>query len=154
MRSAGKFDGEIIGIDPGAGIMSTTEKVLKAYNLDKIELMEGSGATMTAVLKNRVENNEWVCVTGWTPHWKFAKWDLKYLKDPKNVFGGTEYISTIVRKGLKAEKPEVYKFLDAFYWTPEDMQQVMVWNSEGGEPYDNAVKWIEENKDKVDAWLK
>lgn len=151
---ADKFDGKIIGIDPGAGIMSTTEKVLEEYNLDEIELMEGSGATMTAVLKNSIENKEWVAVTGWTPHWKFAKWDLKYLEDPKNVYGGTEVISTIVRKGLKEDKPEVYKFLDAFYWTPEDMQELMVWNSEGGEPYDNAVKWIKENKEKVDAWLK
>ncbi len=149
-----KFDGKIIGIDPGAGIMSSTEKAVEAYNLDKIELMEGSGATMTAVLKNRIGNKEWVAVTGWTPHWKFAKWDLKYLKDPKKVYGGAEYISTIVRKNLKQDKPEVYKFLDAFYWTPEDMQELMVWNSEGGEPYDNAVKWIEENKEKVDAWLK
>jgi glycine betaine/proline transport system substrate-binding protein len=151
---ANKFDGKIIGIDPGAGIMSTTEKAIEEYDLNKIELMEGSGATMTAVLKNSVENKEWVAVTGWTPHWKFAKWDLKYLKDPKNVYGGTEYIATIVREDLKEEMPEVHKFLDAFYWTPEDMQQLMVMNSEGGEPYDNAVKWIKENKDKVDAWLK
>lgn len=153
-ETADKFDGKIIGIDPGAGIMSTTEKVVEEYKLDKIELMEGSGATMTAVLQNRIKNNQWVAVTGWTPHWKFAKWDLKYLNDPKGIYGGAEYISTIVRKGLKEDKPEVYKFLDAFYWTPEDMQQVMVWNSEGGEPYENAVKWIKANKDKVDAWLK
>ncbi len=150
---ADKFDGKIIGIDPGAGIMSTTEKVIEAYNLDKITLMEGSGATMTAVLKDRIGNDEWVCVTGWTPHWKFAKWDLKYLDDPKKVYGGTEYISTIVRKGLDKDMPEVYKFLDNFKWSPEDMQQLMVWNTEGGEPYDNAKKWIQENKEKVDKWI-
>ncbi len=150
---ADKFDGRIIGIDPGAGIMSTTEKVIEEYGLNEISLMPGSGATMAAALKDKVEGKEWVCVTGWTPHWKFARWDLKYLDDPKNVYGGEEYISTVVRKGLKKDMPEVYQFLDNFYWTPEDMQLLMVWNSESGTPYENAVKWIKQNKDKVDKWI-
>ena len=152
--NAEKFDGKIIGIDPGAGIMSKTEKVLEDYSLDQMELVEGSGATMTAALANAIKNNEWVAVTGWTPHWKFAQWDLKYLADPKNVYGGEEAIHTIVRPGLKEEMPEVYQVLDNFSWTPEDMQQVMVWNREdGAKPYDNAKRWLEENPDKVKAWL-
>lgn len=152
---ADKFDGKIIGIDPGAGLMSKTEKALEAYNLDKFQLMEGSGATMTAELSNRIKDNKWVVVTGWTPHWKFARWDLKYLKDPKNIYGGKEYIGTIVRKGLDKDKPDVYKFLDNFKWTLAEIGQVMAWNAEkGADPYKNAKKWVKENPDKVDAWLK
>ncbi len=151
--NADKFDGKIIGIDPGAGIMSTTEKAIKEYNLTNFELVSGSGATMTAALKSAIDNNEWIVVTGWTPHWKFARWDLKYLKDPKGVYGKEERINTIVRKGLKEDMPEVYKFLDNFKWTPEDMAEVMVWNTENDKPYENAVRWINENKDKVQKWL-
>jgi len=151
--NADKFDGKIIGIDPGAGIMSTTEKAIKEYNLTNFELVSGSGATMTAALKSAIDNNEWLVVTGWTPHWKFARWDLKYLKDPKGVYGKEERINTIVRKGLKEDMPEVYKFLDNFKWTPEDMAEVMVWNTENDKPYENAVRWINENKDKVQKWL-
>ncbi|ACV69555.1 glycine betaine ABC transporter substrate-binding protein [Desulfohalobium retbaense] len=150
---AEKFDEQIIGIDPGAGIMSATEEAVEEYNMDNIELMEGSGATMTAVLKNRIEDKEWVVVTGWTPHWKFAKWDLKYLNDPKGVYGGEEFISTIVRQGLKEDMPEVYEFLDNFYWAPEDMAEVMVWNQDGMDPYESAKKWISENPEKVEKWL-
>ena len=93
---ADKFKGEIIGIDPGAGLMSKTEQVLKDYHLDKFKLLEGTGAIMTAVLGDKIKNKDWVVVTGWTPHWKFARWDLKYLDDPKGVYGGTETIDTIV----------------------------------------------------------
>ncbi len=151
---ADKFDGKIIGIDPGAGVMSTTEKVLEEYKIDNMELMVGSGATMTAALSDAIRQNQWLVVTGWSPHWKFARWDLKYLEDPKNIYGGEEKIHTIVRKGLKEEMPEVYNFLDNFQWSLEDMQQVMVWNSEeGAKPYDNAKRWIEENEEKVQAWL-
>ncbi len=151
---ADKFGGEIIGIDPGAGIMSKTEQALKDYKLDKFKLMEGSGAIMTAVLGDKIKNKEWVVVTGWTPHWKFARWDLKYLKDPEGVYGGEEYIATIARKGLKKDMPEVYKVLDNFHWTLAEIGQVMGWIAEGSEPYDAAMRWIDENPDKVAAWIK
>jgi len=152
--NAEKFDGRIIGIDPGAGLMSKTELALTEYGLDNFKLIEGSGATMTAALADAIKNNQWVVVTGWTPHWKFAAMDLKYLEDPKNVFGGEEVIHTIVRKGLQEEQPEVYAFLDKFNWSPEDMAAVMVWNEEeGADPYENAKRWINENPEKVAEWL-
>lgn len=149
-----KFDGKLIGIDPGAGIMSKTEKVIKDYGL-QYELIEGSGATMTAVLADSVKNNEWVAVTGWTPHWKFMKWDLKYLEDPKNVYGGAEFINTIVRKGLKEDAPDAYAFLDNFKWEAADMEAVMLANrAEDADAYQNAVDWVNNNPEKVNAWLK
>jgi len=153
--SADKFKGKIIGVDPGAGIMSKTETALKKYKLDKFKLINGSGATMTAFLADSIRKKEWVAVTGWTPHWKFARWKLKYLKDPKNIYGGAESIFTLVKKGLKKEKPDVYRFLDKFSWTPAEMQEVMVMNrKDGTDPYKNAVEWINRNKSKVDKWLK
>ncbi len=152
--NADKFNGEIIGIDPGAGIMSKTEQALKDYDLGKFELMEGTGPIMTAVLGDKIKNKEWVVVTGWTPHWKFARWDLKYLKDPKGVYGGEEYVATVVRKGLEKDMPEVYNFLDNFNWTLPEIGQVMGWIADGSEPYDAAKRWINENPDKVDAWIK
>lgn len=151
---ADKFDGQITGIDPGAGIMSKTELAMKEYNLNKFELMEGTGAIMTAVLKDKIKNNEWVVVTGWTPHWKFARWDLKYLKDPKGIYGGAEEIRTIVRKGLDKDMPDVYAFLNNFHWTLADIGQIMGWNAEGAEPYESAKRWIKENPEKVKAWIK
>lgn len=151
---AEKFDGDITGIDPGAGIMSKTEKAIEEYNLSNYELMEGSGATMTAVLQNKIKNKEWVVVTGWTPHWKFARWDLKYLEDPKGIYGGAEKIHTIVRKDLEKDMPEVYKVLDNFHWTLAEIGEVQGWNAEGGDPYDSAKRWIKENPDRVNEWIK
>lgn len=151
---ADEFGGKIVGIDPGAGIMSKTEQAIEAYGLDDMELVSGSGATMTAALDDAVDNHEPIVVTGWTPHWMFARFDLKYLNDPKNVYGGTERIHTVVRKGLKEDMPEVYRILDRFHWTPADMQQVMVWNREDdADPAETAARWVDENPEKVEAWL-
>ncbi len=149
-----KFEGKIIGIDPGAGLMSKTEQAMKDYKLDQFKLVEGSGATMAAALADAIKNNQWIVVTGWTPHWKFSRWQLKYLQDPKKVYGGEEHISTIVRKGLKEEMPEVYQILDNFSWESADMEKIMVWNEDkGADPYENAKRWVEENPTKVNKWL-
>ncbi|SDO16649.1 glycine betaine/proline transport system substrate-binding protein [Halomonas shengliensis] len=150
---ADDFDGKIVGIDPGAGIMRLTEDVIDAYELD-LDLQTGSGATMSAALKTAIDNEEAIAVTGWTPHWMFARWDLKYLEDPKNVYGGAEQIHTIVRQGLKEEMPEAYAILDAFAWTAEDMGEVMLMNQEeDADPYENAKQWVEENQEQVQEWL-
>ncbi len=150
---ADAFNGEIIGIDPGAGIMGLTEEVVDTYDLD-LALRSGSGATMTAALESAIENEEEIAVTGWTPHWKFARWDLKYLEDPENVYGGAEQIHTIVRQGLEDDMPEAYAILDAFEWTPEQMGEVMLMNQEDdADPYENAKQWVEENQDLVQEWL-
>ncbi|MDQ7735262.1 glycine betaine ABC transporter substrate-binding protein [Halomonas sp. SpR1] len=151
--NADSFNGEIIGIDPGAGLMSLTEEVVDTYDLE-LNLRSGSGATMTAALSSAINNEEDVVVTGWTPHWMFARFDLKYLEDPENVYGGAEQIHTAVRQGLEDEMPEAYAILDAFEWTPEQMGEVMLMNQEdGSDPYENAKQWVEDNQDVVAEWL-
>jgi len=147
------FNGEIIGIDPGAGLMGLTEEVIDAYDLE-LDLRSGSGATMTAALDNAIDNGEEIVVTGWTPHWKFARYDLKYLDDPQNVFGGAEQIHTLAREGLETDMPEAYAILDAFSWTPEQMGEVQLLNQqEDSDPYENAKQWVAENQDVVQQWL-
>lgn len=154
-KYADKFDGRIIGIDPGSGLMRLSEKAVKDYGL-KLELMEGSGATMTAALADAVKHDKWVVVTAWSPHWMFGKWDLKYLKDPKGVLGGEEHIDTIVRKGLAKDMPDVYNFLDKFHYeSVKQFQTLMAWNQQkGADPYENAKRFIKEYPDLVASWLK
>ncbi|MGG1639304.1 glycine betaine ABC transporter substrate-binding protein [Paenibacillus sp. FSL K6-3182] len=150
-----EVDHTIIGIEPGAGLMMSTEKVLDQYNLrDKWKLLESSSAAMTQQLEKAYANKEPIVVTGWTPHWMFAKMELKYLADPKNVYGGDEQIHTIARQGLKDDLPEAYAFLDQFNWTPDDMASVMIKIQEGETPEAAAKAWVEQNPDKVAAWIK
>jgi glycine betaine/proline transport system substrate-binding protein len=146
-----KFKGEIIGIDPGAGIMACSLDALDKYGLD-FELMEGTDATMVASLKQAIDNNEWVVVTGWTPHWKFARWDLKFLEDPKLVYGETETINTMVRSGLKEDMPEVYELCDNFHWDSADIGSAMALMEEMDSEA-AARQWVEENQELVNSWL-
>ncbi|WP_077329810.1 glycine betaine ABC transporter substrate-binding protein [Virgibacillus siamensis] len=150
-----KVDYEIIGIDPGAGIMGQTNDVLSEYGLkEKWELTESSGAAMTASLDNAIDDKEPIIVTGWIPHWMFIQYDLKMLKDPKKVYGGEEKIKTLIRKGLKEDMPNAYKFFDQFHWEPEDLQKVMLKIEDGQSEQDAAKEWVENNEDLVNTWIK
>jgi len=144
---------QLIGIEPGAGIMMAAEKALDEYQLKDYKLVESSSAAMAQELQKAYDKQEPIVVTGWTPHWMFAQMDLKYLEDPKGVFGGDEQIHTIVRKGLETDKKDAYTFLDRFQWTPGDMAEVMVDIQSGKSPEDAAKAWVEANSDKVDAWV-
>ena len=153
-KYAKRFEHKIIGIDPHAGIMNTTKKALKDYGLNSFSLVSGSGSTMTSALEQALRNREWIVVTGWTPHWLFASWDLKYLADPLHVYGDKEHISTIVRQGLKEDMPRVYAFLDAFSWTARDMADVMLKAQEEGVSYAQAAEeWVQNNESRVTSWL-
>lgn len=152
---AGKFHRNIVGIDPAAGIMKKTEEAMEAYGLERFTLTKGSERTMTKALGEAVSKQQWIVVTGWVPHWMFARWELKFLEDPKNIYGGREHINTIVRKGLTEDMPEVATFLDNFYWTPEEMGQLMIWihDDNGLYPYEKALRYIRTHEKQVQSWL-
>ncbi|MFB7155584.1 glycine betaine ABC transporter substrate-binding protein [Lysinibacillus sp. NPDC056232] len=148
-------DRTITGIEPGAGITAATEKALDEYdNLADWNLLTSSSGAMTTSLAKAIKNKEDIVVTGWSPHWKFAKYDLKYLEDPKGIYGGEETINTFARKGLKEDQPDVYSVLDNFHWTSEDLESVMLEVMDGKDPKQAAKDWIADNADKVAEWTK
>ncbi|MDD2814140.1 MAG: glycine betaine ABC transporter substrate-binding protein [Thiotrichaceae bacterium] len=149
-----KFGGKIIGIDPGAGVMGRTVQARHAYALKNYHLALSSEVAMTQALSDAVDTKRWIVVTGWVPHWMFLRWKLKFLKDPKKVYDYNGFIATVVRKGLAQQQPEVYRILDNFYWSVEEMQKVMFWNVENyADPYKTAQRWLKENPERVKQWL-
>lgn len=153
---AGEFDGKIYGIDPGAEYMATSEKAIKEYGLDGFTLEEGSDAVMVAMLADAIKHKKPVIVTGWAPHWMFGRWDLHFLDDPKKLFGEEEEIHTLVRKGLREDMPDVYRFLDKFsYADTKQLQAEMAKNEEkGADPEATAKKFVAEHPEQVADWLK
>jgi glycine betaine/proline transport system substrate-binding protein len=147
-----RFEGEIIGIEPGAGIMKGTEEAIDVYDLE-YDLLTGSEASMVASLKSAIDDDEWVVVTGWSPHWKFVRWDLKYLDDPENIYGGEEYIATFTRQGFREDMPEAYAILERFSWDASDMESIMLDMEEGMTEEEAAARWVDAHPDEVAAWL-
>ena len=153
---ADKFDNTITGIDPGAGIMAAADNAITEYGLTDMTLQTSSGPVMVQALDNAIENGDWIVVTGWEPHFKFADYDLKFLEDPEGVFGESENIHTVARAGLSEDMPDVAEFLTNFYLTSEELAGLMGMMNEHGDDYSEleiARMWMEENDDLVQSWL-
>lgn len=143
----------ITGIEAGAGVVAASEAALEEYdNLDGWSVQTSSSGAMVTELRSAYQNEEEIIVTGWSPHWKFSSFDLKYLEDPEGVFGDAETIETFVREGLEDDMPEAYQVLDNFFWETEHMEEVMLEIEEGADPADAARNWVDNNHDMVSEW--
>lgn len=146
-------DQEIIGIEPGAGVVSAAEDTVETYdNLSDWEVTPSSSGAMTSQLGSAIQNEDPIVVTGWTPHWMYERYDLKNLEDPEETMGGEESIYTMARQGLDEDMPEVYSVLENFEWDEDDINTVMLDIEDGTDPEEAARDWIEDNQDKVDEW--
>ena len=111
--NAALFNSEIVGIDAGAGIMSKAEQSIIDYGL-KLKLQSASEAAMLATLKKNIDAKKPVIITGWAPHYIFSTYKLKFLDDPKGVFGAVETIQTVANKNFVTAKPKVAEFFRNF----------------------------------------
>ena len=146
------FKNKIVGIDAGSGVMLKTDEAIKQYGLD-YKLQASSGAAMIAELTRAEDKQESIAVTGWVPHWMFAKWKLRFLDDPKGVYGAAETVNSIGSKELGKKAPEVAAFLKKFSWNSKDeIGEVMLAIQEGAKPEVAAKEWVAKHPERVAQW--
>lgn len=146
-----KFKGEIIGIGGGAGLHRNTIKAIDVYGLD-YDQVTSSGPAMVASLEKAIRDKEWIVVTGWKPHFKWFQHDLKYLKDPKEVYP-KDACTIISRRGFAEDHPGAAIFFKNFNLEEGQLYEVMAAIAEKGEEA-GATEWYEANKVLVDSWMK
>ncbi|NMX91606.1 MULTISPECIES: glycine betaine ABC transporter substrate-binding protein [unclassified Pseudomonas] len=146
------FKNKIVGIDAGSGVMLKTDEAIKQYGLD-YKLQASSGAAMIAELTRAEDKQDSIAVTGWVPHWMFAKWKLRFLEDPKGIYGAAETVNSIGSKGLEKKAPEVAAFLKKFQWASKDeIGEVMLAIQEGAKPDAAAKDWVAKHPERVAEW--
>ncbi|MCL6688447.1 glycine betaine/proline transport system substrate-binding protein [Pseudomonas citronellolis] len=146
------FGSRIVGIDAGAGVMLKTDQAIKDYGLD-YKLVASSGSGMIAELTRAENDKKAVAVTGWIPHWMFAKWKLKFLDDPKKVYGEEEHVDSVANPALEKKAPEVWALLKKLQWKDgAEIGQVMLAIQDGAKPEEAAKQWVASNPDRVKEW--
>jgi glycine betaine/proline transport system substrate-binding protein len=122
-----KCDGKIIGIDPGSGLMQHSGLMMKEYpELKGWKLVEGSDYAMVAALKRAMDRKEWTVVTLWRPHFAFARFDIRYITEPKKILGAEERVHKVARQDFLEVFPnKVSMFLSRFYLPIEMVDELV-----------------------------
>jgi glycine betaine/proline transport system substrate-binding protein len=146
----------IIGIESGAAFHPQIKnKVIPGYNLD-MKLVEGSTPAMLFELEKAYKERQPIVFLRWSPHWMNAEYDLRYLKDPKDLqgdFNDPAKISTIVNKDLPEDDPVAYTFLKAISLNEEQLNEMEADINEAEDPVKGVKAWLKGNRDIVQPWI-
>jgi glycine betaine/proline transport system substrate-binding protein len=142
---AKQFDGKIVGIDAGAGISLSTKKAIEQYGLP-MQLVPSSDAAMSTAFKAAYDAHKPVVVTGWCPHILCALYDVKFLADPKHVYGEDRDMNA-VKASFRSDFPRATAFLSRFTLTDKQLSQLLVWvDTEHMSDQDAVDRFIKENE--------
>lgn len=143
----------ISGIDSTAGIMEQAANAIATYGLSN-QLLNQSESEMTSQLNEAIKRREEIVVTGWEPHWIFARYDLRFLNDPNEVFGKKEQIYTIGNKTSIQEIPTAVRFFERMQLSEKQLNQLIDFVRVEEDPEIGVKKWIQKNEFIVNQWVK
>jgi glycine betaine/proline transport system substrate-binding protein len=145
------FNGKVIGLEPGAGMMMVSEQIIDAYDLD-MELVSGSTSSMLAEAEYAVSQQEPIIILGWRPHTMMVKYDLKILDESKGYWEEDSQIWGINKK-FADKAPEIYNLVKNFKMNIDDHEDFLLHVENGGNPSEWAQQWIEAHRAEIDNWL-
>lgn len=151
-----KFGQAIYGINAGSdGNLLVADAIKKGtYNLQGWRVVPSTTAAMLAQAQRKVDQHEWVAFLGWRPHWMNVVLDLKYLKDPKKIWGDSYLIRMIANKEFLQSNPEIAQFLEQFEVTADTQSAwIYKYSFQNIDKAKVAQQWIANHMDTVKSWL-
>jgi glycine betaine/proline transport system substrate-binding protein len=145
-----RFDGKVVGIEPGAGEMKAAKETIKGYGLSDYTLQQSSTTAMLSALKSAYASKKPIVVTLWRPHWAYSQYKLKDLTDPKGLMGAKEKLHPYAHKGFAAKHKELAGWLKDFRMP--DAQLASLENealNKGVSVSAGVTKWMNANQDFV-----
>lgn len=155
-KHADKFDHRIYGIEAGNDGNQVMIDAIKnnTYNLGDWNLRPSSTAVMLTEAGRKIDKKQWIVFLGWKPHWMNIKYDLKYLKDPKQIWGGGSAVYTAINPAFEKNNANVTRFLKQMVVSSKIQSG---WVYKYGYKHQSADKvadqWIKNNMDTVAQWL-
>ena len=144
------------GIEPGSAPMpQLEEKVIPGYHLD-MKLVESSTSAMLSELDTAYRMREPIVFFGWSPHWMNTRYDIRYLKDPRDLqgrFNDPAEISSVVKENLSEDDPAAYEFIKAISLSKDEVNQMEADINDAGDPEAGVKTWLEDNPSVVQPWI-
>jgi glycine betaine/proline transport system substrate-binding protein len=160
VRSLSKLDHAgtdmINGIEPGSAVMPQLEdKVIPGYHLH-MKLVESSTSAMLSELDTAYRMREPIVFFGWSPHWMNTRYDIRYLKDPRDLqgdFNNSAEISSIVNENLSEHNPAAYELIKSISLSKDEVNQMEADINEARDPEAGVKAWLEDNRSVVQPWI-
>jgi glycine betaine/proline transport system substrate-binding protein len=156
--------GQLLDGDPS--FVTNDEALVKNLSLNYKVVYGGSETALIQAFRQAEQNKTPVIGYFYSPQWLFAEIELVKVNlppytegcdaDPEKV--ACDYpdydLDKIVSKKFADSGSPAYDLVKNFKWTNEDQNEVAKYIAEDKmEPEAAAKKWVEANKDKVEAWL-
>jgi len=148
---ASQVDGKIIGIETGSALYKETEAAIKAYGLN-YQLVGGSTPAAVAQLQSALDRKQPIVTMLWDPSWMMAKFDVKFLADPKGIFAPPQSHYWIGRKGFSANHPRAREALASIYISIEDIRTINGQINDGLSMQQAVEAWWNKNQDLIQRW--
>ncbi len=156
--------GQFLGADPS--FVQFDEAIASNLDLDFKVVFSGSEAASITAFQQAEKNKEFLIGYFYEPQWLFAEVDLAKVAlppyeegcqdDPAKVacdYPETELKKIVSTSWVEEDSPAV-GLVQNFQWTNDDQNLVAKYISQDGmSAEDAAAKWVEDNPDKVEAWL-
>lgn len=158
-RAGAAFDRRIHCIEPGSGANTVTEAAIEQdlYGLGEWSIVPSSTEAMLTQVGRTLRREEPIVFCAWSPHWMNIAYELRYLDDPEDHWGGkpgSTKVLTLARADLEADHPSVARLLARFR---VDASVQSRWIHEYArldrERAEVAREWVANHRDLVASWL-
>jgi glycine betaine/proline transport system substrate-binding protein len=156
--------GQLLDGDPS--FVTNDEALVKNLNLNYKVVYGGSETALIQAFRQAEKNKTPVIGYFYSPQWLFAEIKLVKVNLPKYTAGcdadpekiACDYpdydLDKIVSKKFADAGGPAYELVKNFTWTNDDQNEVAKYIAEDKlSPEAAAKKWVDANKDKVQAWL-
>ena len=153
--NADKFSRDYYGIEPGNDGNEIMRRAIQAdtYGLNDWTLVESSEQGMLQMVERATERGDWIVFSGWKPHWMNSAFDISYLDDPEDIWGGEGYVATVANTGYLEANPNLARFFEQFAVTSEIQSGwIEEYGRQGRDPEEVADEWIRLNLATVKGW--
>lgn len=162
-ESGGK--GQLLDGDPS--FVTNDESLVKNLKLDYKVVYAGSETALIQAFRKAEKDKEWVIGYFYEPQWFMSEVPLEKVKLPEYTEGcdadpekvGCDYpvykLDKIVSAKFAKSGSPAYDLVKNFTWTNDDQNVVAKYIAvDRMTPEAAAEKWVEANRDKVEAWIK
>ena len=156
------LNGEIHGIESGAQINQQARAVLDSAGIEGFNVVNASSPATWSAMQRAINNEQPFVATGWKPHWKWSRFDLRYIEGAQTgqspVFGDPEQIDMIADTSFTNRYSDrVVQFFQNVKLNEDEalnsLMQPFLPNSNVNDQMAAAREWIQNHQQLVAEWV-